>query len=346
MFATLDFNLIPGTTTDYGRTPLACSSTSAFGVEAYAGGVSAGDVGIAAMRYVNPQTHALSFRKAWFFFGDNVQHVLVHGISATSPSPIVSVLEQKLHKGSVYVDGENVKSGNYCDVESLWHSGTGYVFPSNQNTALSVSLKNKTGDWKTIGTSTQPKSTKDMFLAWINHDSNHLSAPTEYSIFPATSSYAAFKEKAGLSTPETVANGGSVSAAVDSSGRVLGAAFWVVGGGSVFVPQMGLTVFVDRPVVLVLKLTGKGNLAGELYVADPAHGTGTVHVRILWAQGHRYGPWKRDETCETQTRGDAAQRCISGGAGWEGRQELVLEFGLPKGGMAGSRVMRTFAWGE
>jgi hypothetical protein len=72
MYATLDFNIIPGTTTDYGNTPLNCGHTQVYGTDTYAGGVSAGDVGVAAMRYVNPMTHALSFHKAWIFFPDNV----------------------------------------------------------------------------------------------------------------------------------------------------------------------------------------------------------------------------------------------------------------------------------
>ncbi|KAG8693994.1 hypothetical protein FRC09_010133 [Ceratobasidium sp. 395] len=347
MFATLDWNLIPGITTDYNNTRLACSSTTATGADPYAGGVSAGDVGVAAMRYVNPRTHALKFRKAWFFFGDNVQHVLINGISSTSPAPVRSVLDQRLHNGTVYVDGGAIKkSGNFCDTTSLWHNGMGYVFPEEQKTSLAVVVQNKTGNWKTIGTSTQPNSTKDMFLAWIEHDPMFLAAPVEYTIFPATRSYSAFKDKADRCTPETLANGGSgdVSAAIDSSARVLGAAFWSVGGGMVYVPQMGFTVFADRTLVMILKLAEKGNLAGEVFVADPTHGTGTAHVRILWARDqHRIGPWKRwNDQCAVEYQGEQ-KKCVWGD-GWQGRREVVLEFGLPTGGKAGSGVVRTFSW--
>ncbi|QRV91640.1 polysaccharide lyase family 8 protein [Ceratobasidium sp. AG-Ba] len=348
MFATFDFNLVPGITTDYGHTKLECSSTSAQGVETYAGGVSAGDVGVAAMRYVNPQTGALKFRKAWFFFEDNVQHVLITGISATSPAPVVSVLDQRLHNGTVYVDEDVVKkSGNFCDVTSLWHNGTGYVFPKKQRTALSVLVETKTGNWKTIGTSKQSESTKDMFAAWIQHDPMLLFAPTQYTIFPATRSHKSFMNKVDQCTPETLANGGweGASAAIDSSGRTMGAAFWDVGGGMVVVHQMGLTVFVDRPLVMMLKLGKKGNLKGEVFVADPTHGTGTAHVRILWNKGahHHAGPWKRNnDQCDQDKEGESS--CVWDEYGWEGRREVVLQFGLPTGGLAGSTVVRTFAW--
>ncbi|CCO27840.1 hypothetical protein BN14_01828 [Rhizoctonia solani AG-1 IB] len=44
MYATFDWNLVPGTTIDYNATVLNCSATEKAGVTTYAGGVSAGDV--------------------------------------------------------------------------------------------------------------------------------------------------------------------------------------------------------------------------------------------------------------------------------------------------------------
>ncbi|KAG8762719.1 hypothetical protein FRC12_008896 [Ceratobasidium sp. 428] len=233
MFATFDFSLVPGTTTDYGNTPLDCSTTLKYGIDTYAGGASAGDVGVAAMRYINPLTKALSFHKAYFFFADNVQHVLVNNISSTSTAPVFSVLDQRLKSGDVYLDGERVKSGNYCDVDSLWHAGTGYIFPVKQGTQISIDAEKKTGNWSSIGASPQGQSTKDMFSAWIVHDSANLTAPTEYSVFPATKSNRDFEEKADRCTPYTVTNTETLSAAVDSTRRTLGAAFWKPEGGSI-----------------------------------------------------------------------------------------------------------------
>ncbi|KAG8725998.1 hypothetical protein FRC11_001045, partial [Ceratobasidium sp. 423] len=108
MFAALDYNIPPGITTDYGATPLECTSVKKRGVDAYAGGAQAGDVGVAAMRYVNPLSKTFSFYKAWFFFPENVQHVLVANVQqndAGSTSPVFSVLDQRLRSGDVYVDG-------------------------------------------------------------------------------------------------------------------------------------------------------------------------------------------------------------------------------------------------
>ncbi|KAG8691914.1 hypothetical protein FRC11_005707 [Ceratobasidium sp. 423] len=339
MYATFDWNLVPGTTVDYGATVLNCSTTEKIGVTTYAGGVSAGDVGIAAMQYTNPNTKAFSFKKAWFFFKDNVQHVLVNGISSTSSAPVYSVLDQRLHKGPIYLDGEQVSSGNYCDVDSLWHAGTGYIFPESQGTEIRLEAGQKTGNWSTIGTSTQGNVTKDMFSASIVHDDTNLGAPMEYSIFPATKSNEEFEDKAETCTPKTVVNDGTVSAALDYDARTLGAAFWNVGGGSVRVDEMGLTVYVDRPLVLVLKFTGKGNRSGSVSIADPTHGSGPARVRLVWSTSSS----SNHPECRRMLGHAGARR--NWGSHKCNRQTTktqVLDFNLPSGGLAGSGLTQAF----
>ncbi|QRW05711.1 polysaccharide lyase family 8 protein [Ceratobasidium sp. AG-Ba] len=331
MYATFNWNLVPGTTTDYGNTPLNCANATLFGVDAYAGGASAGDIGIAAMRYKNPFTGAFSFNKAYIFFSDNVQHVLVNSINSASSAPVFSILDQRLQKGEIYLDGESVKSGNYCDVDSLWHAGTGYAFPLRQGTEVSVDAQKKTGSWQSIGTSTQPPSTKDMFSAWIVHDSGNLTQPIEYSVFPNTKSNQDFEDKAERCTPYTVANTNVVSAAVDSTRRTLGAAFWGPEGGAVYVPHMGMTIIVDKPCVFMLKLKGNGSSKGELSLADPTHQSSSVNVRITWAaKGHR-----RNEGC-------LGDHCYAR-RGYVNSAEATLVIQLPTGGMAGSTVTQEFS---
>ncbi|CAE6389457.1 unnamed protein product [Rhizoctonia solani] len=340
MYATFDWNLVPGTTVDYNATILNCSTVEKAGVTTYAGGVSAGDVGVAAMQYTNPTTKAFSFKKAWFFFKDNVQHVLVNGISSTSSAPVYSVLDQRLHKGPIYVDGEQVHSGNYCDVDSLWHAGTGYIFPESQGTEIRLEAEKKTGSWKSIGTSTQGNVTKDMFSASIVHDQSNLGASTEYSIFPATKSNEEFEDKAEWATPQTVVNDGTVSAVLDHEARTLGAAFWNVGGGSVQVPKMGLTVYTDRPLVLVLKLTGKDKHSGSVSVADPTHGSGPTRVKLVWSTTSTasHPECKRMLGHASSRRNSGPHRC----ARHTNTKETVLEFQLPQAGLAGSGLTKDF----
>ncbi|CAE6405220.1 unnamed protein product [Rhizoctonia solani] len=343
MYATFDWNLVPGTTIDYNATVLNCSATEKAGVTTYAGGVSAGDVGVAAMQYTNPTTKTLSFKKAWFFFKHNVQHVLVNGISSTSSAPVYSVLDQRLHKGPVYVDGEKVSSDDYCDVDRLWHAGTGYIFPESQGTEIKLEVGKKTGNWKNIGTSTQGNVTKDMFSASIVHDQSNLGGPTEYSIFPATKSNKEFEDKAQWAAPQTVINDGTVSAAIDYDARTLGAAFWNVGGGSVRVPEMGLTVHADRPLTLVLKLHGKDKHSGSVSVADPTHGSGLTRVRLVWSTTNAacHPQHKRMLGHAGSRRNSGPHRCTRDTT----TEETVIEFDLSQGGLAGSGQTKDFKKG-
>ncbi|KAG9128577.1 hypothetical protein FRC07_000010 [Ceratobasidium sp. 392] len=334
MYATFDFNLVPGTTTDYGNTRLDCKTTMQYGANGFAGGASMGDVGLVAMRYVNPLTGSLSFNKVYFFFANDVQHVLLNDVSSASPAPVFSVLDQRLRNGDVYIGGELAKSGNYTNVESLWHAGTGYVFPSSQRTSVSVDLEKKTGDWATIGASRQPLSTNDMFSAWIVHHSDDLSTPIEYSAFPATWSFQDFRDNSSGRTPYTIENTKVVSAAIDPDCRTLGATFWKIEGGSVFVPQMGLVVSVDKPLVLMLKLNGAGSSSGEVGISDPTHESMEVTVRIAWTSREHQREKRHIGHNYLSSRGRHGRSSLS---------EVTLAFELPTEGMAGSTVTRGFS---
>jgi len=215
--------MIPGTTVDYGGTPLTCGDTDVDGVEVFVGGVSTGNVGLAVMRYQNPLTGALGWQKAWAFVEGDVQHVMINNIvqhlnvsDDGDVPPVFSVLDQRTHNGDVWVDGLPLSvGGNFSGARSLWHAGVGYLFPeskqgaqisSAQLTQLSVDFGNRTGNWSTIGISKQVPPTVDLFSAWLVHSpdpaSNAGSGSSaanlnalSYSTYPGTSSYSDFVEK-------------------------------------------------------------------------------------------------------------------------------------------------------
>ncbi|CAE6505916.1 unnamed protein product [Rhizoctonia solani] len=348
IFAALDYNIPPGITTNYGATPLDCGTARRDGVDSYAGGVQAGDVGMAAMRYVDPFSQKFSFYKAWFFFPDNVQHVLVSNVQQSDPgstSPVFSVLDQRLRSGDVYVNGSPSQSGNFTDAKSLWHAGTGYAFPTDpaRSVQVSVSLESRMGDWSKLGTSRVPPSSKDLFAAWVPHmklggsgDSNSGQgqySPIEYSVFPATSSSPEFEDKVARLRPRTVVNTETASAAIDAGARILGCAFWKAEGGTVIVKDMGIQVQVDRAVVIMLKFTNESRTKGTVSIADPTHGTGKVNVKITWPGLKRHGH-KRLEGC-------IGHYCPP--LRPTGRREAQVILDLPEGGMAGSTITSEFS---
>ncbi|QRW23662.1 polysaccharide lyase family 8 protein [Rhizoctonia solani] len=358
MFAALDYDIIPGTTTDYKGTVLDCKSAEAKGVDAYAGGVETKDVGMAAMRYVNPTSKAFRFYKAWFFFPDNVQHVLVSNVEQTNPnstSPVYSVLDQRLRSGDVYVNGSPISgSAEKVDAKSIWHAGTGYAFPTSsaRTPKVSVRLETRTGDWTKLGASKVVATPKDMFAAWIPHQTLTLNpspnatnsgpgkyTPAEYSVFPATASYEDFKDKATRLGPRTIVNTGTVSAAIDSSARILGAAFWKAGGGYFTVNDMGIKIEVDQSVVLMLKFTDDGRTKGTVSVADPTQGSGKVNIKITSVgSSKKRGHYQRLLGHHGQHIPRVKRTTETSSAG------CSLTLDLPAGALAGSTVTGEFSY--
>ncbi|KAJ6575156.1 polysaccharide lyase family 8 protein [Mycena capillaripes] len=278
--AAMDWNLIPGITTDYGATPLNCAQTGASGIENFVGGATDGQSGVAAMRYTNPLTHNLHWQKTWFFLDNDIQVVLVSNISSATNATVVSVLDQKLHNGPVMVDGKAFATPfahHGLRSQSLWHGNVGYTFPNSSAFSLSVEVGQKTGNWSAIGTSTQPPNTVDLLSAWLVHES--LNTSLAYTIFPDTD-FNTFVDKSSKSRISVVRNDALVSAVLDESSSKAMAVFWAPNGGSVnFAPgsPAAFTVSSNSTSALTFDIR-----SGVLTVSDPTQtGAGlsvTLHV--------------------------------------------------------------------
>ncbi|EIM89219.1 polysaccharide lyase family 8 protein [Stereum hirsutum FP-91666 SS1] len=359
--ASWDWNLIPGTTTDYGATPLSCSSATFTGLESFVGGVTypstagktEGGVGIAVMRYTNPYTKSLSWRKAWFFVGGDVQRVMVTNVTqawnatgnSTTPPPVYSVLDQRLHSGHVYVDGKKIQpgGGNWTNAKSLWHGGVGYIFSSEHNRehdnssswnssyhrpdspfGLTVSTGPKTGNWSSIGTSTQPPTTVDLFSAYIHHPSSSLSDPLEYTIYPATSSFGAFEKKSGKrqDSLRTLRNDGEVMAVWDQEAATLFVVFWDADGGTLVSGDAQrrrneeFSISSDANSVLVYAVSKR-----EIAVSDPSQTLNNLRLTL--------------EVCSKDTK--SSGRRSDADEEWSRTFAVALPSG--PGGNAGSNVM-------
>ena len=237
--AAWDWNLIPGITVDYGATPLECNMTRKTGTQSFVGGASDGTLGAVAMRYENPITKSLNWRKTWFFLPDDVQLVMVARITSSTEAPVYSVLDQRKHTGDVVINGATSSGGNFTSPSTLWHGGVGYAFNTTDPVTLSVAVAERTGAWTAIGASTQPPETVDMFTAYLVHDD--LSADIAYFAFPGTASAAdlATKADAARAGVTTIRNDGSISAAVDAAnGPTAFGVFWETDGGTFTVPAL------------------------------------------------------------------------------------------------------------
>ncbi|KAG8875399.1 hypothetical protein FRB98_007817 [Tulasnella sp. 332] len=265
-----DWSLIPGITTDYQVTPLSCGAVGVSGKRAFVGGASNGDIGVAAMDYINPLTGKFAYRKAWFFFEDDLEHVTVSGIVSNSSAHVYSALDQKRYSGPVYVNGKQlpIHTGrNTTGATSLWHSQIGYVFDNSALDGglnqLSVSVANRSGSWSAIGISAVTGSpTEELFTALLQHPATNLPAPLAYSVYPGTTSYPDFKTKSGQRNVTTIENDDVASAVLDEQKGVVMVVFWKAWGGSVNFPS--LSIASDSGVIVIFN-----TVSGNLTYADP-----------------------------------------------------------------------------
>ncbi|VDC01511.1 unnamed protein product [Peniophora sp. CBMAI 1063] len=272
-----DWNLIPGSTVDYGNTPLNCDDAKVTGTESMVGAVTNGKIGAAAMRYTNPLTLDLSWKKAMFFLSDDTQVVMVSNISSQSNASVLSVLDQRRYSGEIHVDGNMIDVGvqNFSAVSTLWHGHTGYVFDNDMNATLTVSAGERDANWTNIGISTV-QGTVDLFTAYLEH--GNLSRSLQYIAYPGTD-LKTFLFKSVTRSILTIANDDQVAAVFDVDHAVFAAVFWDATGGSVSYADQ--TVSASGNVALVVDLR-----AWTLTVSDPTQSLSSVNIVLDSKQYH------------------------------------------------------------
>lgn len=302
--ASWDWNMIPGTTTDYGATPLNCGNVQRTGLEDFVGGASDGNVGIAAMRYTNPITGAFKFQKVWFYLENDLQHIMVSNVSSTSAAPVRSVLDQRRQSGGpIYVDGVDTRAVLYnasARHTTLWHGSVGYVINSSSAATLSVEVASKSGNWSSIGSSPQPPTTVPLFAAYLTHHST--ASPIAYTVFPGLT-FNHFKQRTSGLALTTVQNDANVSAVFDQDHDTAMVVFWKSEGGTVEFPssrrRAAFSIAVNGNAAIIYKAH-----LDELTVSDPSQKLQTIRVTVAR------------------------------------RNKVILIIPLPQGGLAGSSVTR------
>ncbi|KAG1749613.1 polysaccharide lyase family 8 protein [Suillus paluster] len=306
--AAWDWNLIPGITVDYNATVLDCAHTKYIGKEAFVGGVSDGQVGVAAMRFTNPMTKSLSWQKTWFFLENDVQYVMIANISSKTDAPVFSVLDQRRFKDNVFVDGMGTFGGNFTDPHTLWHGDVGYEFQAANGTyELSVEWGNRTGDWSSTGVWTG-QETVELFAAWLHH--KDLSAPISYTVYPAVD-YSTFTLKRASTNLTEIQNNASVSALLDQDQDTVFGVFWDTSGGSFTFTDViygPMRIESSAQAAFIYRIE-----TGNLTVADPSQKLSHLTFKI--------------------SMGDGLGLCE-----WGGESSVTAHFDMPRNGLAGSSV--------
>jgi chondroitin AC lyase len=258
-----DWRRLPGTTEEQtGKKPRPGGGR---GSRTFAGGVSDGQYGLAAMDFAKGR---LTARKAWFFF-DQEFVCLGTGIACPTDNPVTTSLNQCLLHGDVRVadaQGERVLphgTHELTGVRWVYHDGVAYV--PVQPGAMTVRNDTQTGSWKQISypLSDEPVKT-DVFSAWIDHGKKVANGTYAYVVAPTVTEKSASGYAKSL--PVTVlANRPDLQAAYHAGLRR--AEFVFYKAGSCAVPGVG-EVSVDQPCALMAAWTDQG-LA--LSAANPEH---------------------------------------------------------------------------
>jgi chondroitin AC lyase len=310
-----DWRKLPGATCRETQEPLPYGrGLPTRGSTAFVGGVSDGQVGVAAMEVDKAGVQA---RKAWFFLPDGWV-ALGAGIAGKTDDPLTTSLNQCLFKSDVLLLREGwaeVLAGERWrgkDLEGVHHDGVGYYLLAAQPAVVSAAPQR--GAWTEIqeratdtGTVTQ-----DVFSLWIEHGPRPTEGAYTYRVVPRLSAdeFVTYPDQNPVSI---LANSAHLQAVLSSGNALAQAVFYAPGRLEL---DKSLTIEADIPCLLMLRQTAEGL---DLSIADPTQTRRQARIRL---------------TGQYTCRG-----CTDDTSGGDG--ETVLTVDLPSGEFAGQSVQQS-----
>jgi hypothetical protein len=262
----LDWTRLPGITVEQNGN--AANDTYGYGSNRFAGGVSDGSNGVAAMQLAPLGSH-MTANKSWFFFDDALV-CLAGAITSVSPDHSETIVNQwPVRDGS----SQLLVDGSPSATRWALLDGIGYFFPTPA--PLLTKRETRSGSWAALGgsTDTTPYSA-DVVTLWIDHGAAPVDASTAYVVAPNAT--ADMLRSWSESPPVSVlANSSDVAAVRDLRTDALGIVFFDTYGS-----VNGYSA--DAPAIVYAVPNGSALL---LHVADPlANSSGVLHVTVpgLW----------------------------------------------------------------
>ncbi len=251
IFPVWDWRRLPGITSEQkSEPPLVPSAKDRYGERDYAGSVSDGMYGLAAMDFARGP---LAARKAWLFLDREIV-CLGTGIANTSDTLICTTVNQCLLKGPLTLFEKSRKreaaigEGTLLPSSWVYHDGIGYVFP--EQPGVSWKAETRKGSWGDINLDCpQDEVSADVFSLWIDHGAHPAGAAYHYAVAPGL---ALEEMDAYAQSPPYVelSNTPACQAIWSAEAGVLAAAFYEP--GSTAAP--GVARFsVDQPCLLLAR---------------------------------------------------------------------------------------------
>ncbi len=269
IFPVWDWRKLPGTTAEQRQTPLEAEPLTRRGERAFAGGVSDGQIGCAAMDF---SSEALSARKAWFCF-DGCLAALGAGIVSTGGVRVQTAINQCRRSGPVYVkgaaapaaDGDHPLAAGSC----FWHDSLAYGVLAGEG---SLSLAQRSGAWSDCGVGSSDPVSAAVFQACLDHGISPSGAAYAYTVTPSGDHQTAFNAQTPVSI---IRNDTQVQAVWHAADRLGQAVFYEPAAASF--PD-GLEIWADRPCILIYRPGDDGKVS--LTLADPSQKEPSVSLRL------------------------------------------------------------------
>ncbi len=268
-----DWERVPGTTVERENPPLTAATVRTEGLRSFAGAVSDGTYGIAAMDLargpvqggrMDPARVTLTARKAWCFF-DEETVCLGAGIAGRTEKPVLTSVNQCLLRGPISTSAGAVEKGARELATPAWvhHNGVGYVFP--QKGLVQLRGGSQSGSWRSIRTvGSAEKVELDVFSVWFDHGTKPENADYAYVLVPEVEAaeMPAYLKNSGV---EILSNTATLQAVRHKGLKLIGAAFYEP--GRLEIPG-GSTIAADQSCIVLVRELADGKLSVALSKPD------------------------------------------------------------------------------
>ncbi len=268
IFPVWDWRALPGTTEQRLPEPPRVRNGER-GENAFAGGVSNGQIGASAMDFTRG---SLTARKAWFFFPNTIL-CLGTGITDTQAVPVATAIEQSLLQGPVDIttptESTQAAAGQEITVQgpcTIRHGGLEYCFPSTHPILLST--RTQAGSWHRINPSRSKAQVElPVFSLTWDHGNQPTGAQYHYLVRggdPTTKGR----------MPTVLSNTPECQAAWCQESKSFAAAFY--SPGNCTIPGIG-RLTVDHPCLLLIEPSQDGL---RIHAAEPTNRPASLSITI------------------------------------------------------------------
>ncbi len=273
-----NYERLPGLTAEQNFTVRPETNWGVAGRNRYAGTLTDGQLGVAAMQLDHDGVRA---KKSWFLFDDVVVAVGSDIRGQPTNTAVFTTLNQTRRVGDVHYSNAGGLQQTLSESQSasrslgggswIWHRDVGYIVPHGNDQAF-IEARPVTGNFSEVGTRTG-EVTENVLTLWLNHGLNPQGKSYTYYTLPAASMEQTVAMAADPHV-DVIHHDNTAHAVHHSLANTTGIAFFAA--GEVELPG-GARVSSDKPALVMLR-ERLGRM--EITVSDPEYRADGVTLTI------------------------------------------------------------------